>query len=541
MTFEDPLDSSDEKEGFGKSANPSGGHIPAVYLSAPRQLSENHPLDLLLRLFMLDRYGALTETRSARFELRLSAWLLLIVMLYEGCAWFLFLNFLISSRPYRFTRFSWLAVGGALLIASAVFVLERGIMVSDLESESRWTRIARGGTRLVMICASAIIATLALELVGFKSTLDQMEVRQNIVETIQAATESLIEREDTYADRFRRLVEGDGRVASKTVDSGVTELGVSVVTAADGAARARQRISSLESSLTKMQNELPDARSKRDDAEKAFIRARERREDAEQIKVLGEIYATRQREFSRVDSSIRQLSQDSIPDAKDDFAKACQEFIKRSLQLRSATDAQTPPSADCPQVTSETAAVSSATSLSAGDLDLRRKAYADWIHRLIGLRTYEQVDVLKGLPDWMRPNSADRTGDELLLMINDLIDGTGSPILPISHNGKNFEEEQISPDERLFDIQKQYNAAIADIRNRNALEAQRMRFLARLKLFGLRLVGLLIPVVALLYKYTSGSSLRDYFSEPLQAAQGHPEALAAVNARFRSRFNTAGD
>jgi hypothetical protein len=179
-----------------------------LYLAGERWGRSYHPLDLLARVMMLPVYGSSGLTQRTRYEIRIAALMLSIVACFELTAWsFVFHQF--SSGSLRDTA---LVAGAAILVSLGMTMLERSILVTDLDVNGwdyakAWMKIL---SRVAIIFYVAFrITSQPVELFAFHSSIEQRmfqeDVRRNLAAAATATIANLQElqsRVDLLAKRF---------------------------------------------------------------------------------------------------------------------------------------------------------------------------------------------------------------------------------------------------------------------------------------------------------------------------------------------------
>lgn len=515
---------------------------PTVYLSGARGEWSLHPGDILVRTFMLHTHGYDAATGSVRYELRMCAWLLFVVTLFEWCAWFLVLNTLAHSRAAEFSGFeSWLALAGAALIASAVFVLERAIMVSDIDGEG-WKKWIRVTSRVLLIFASAFITMLPVELIGFRTTLDKALFRENLRETTASATvQTLAEIKKLRQDLTSLASDGstsDGEnQETASIPGQLSKIKAIVIAKTLDAEQANRRVMDLEGRLQSIKSDLGPARRDFNTAASRLRDSERRGVPDETLKELRNAEEVARRRVFILESTEKQL-QDSKPKREQERLDACKAFYAAADQLARAEGTVSPVPASCgsasggPKANEESGGQDNSIEKK---IERRRTEYIEWTRRLPNFRSMHDIHDLPKegpdkLPEWMKFGSDQRSADELLYMIKDMDFETVPPMPVVFYDGKNLADAKFK-DPYVTEVQKGYVDVSKTILEQDREEAHRMHWVAVFKTFSFILMAVMIPMVALIYKMTSGKDLRAYFSARHQAMRGHPQALEAETAR----------
>jgi hypothetical protein len=496
-------------------ANPS----PSVYLAGGFLEWSWNPLDILFRIFMLPVYGTTALVRRSLFELRIASLLLLLVFCFDWVAWFMVFNHL--AHPNGLVLHgagSWFALSAALMIAVAMVMLERSIMVSDTEDKTARSRFRkRAWARFGIIVLSAFITSQSVELIAFKGAIDarifQEDIRRNMVEAA-----------DRYAERhhqdYERLSTANtdpnakpdalassapaplpaSAEAPPAADSGssgqplpgslpASTIRDQVVQFAIDEGVARNKKTEIDEQIKKKLRDQPALETQKTraqttlhDAQNTLRTMSERGLTPEQLQPYNESVQTAQRALGNVQGQIKALQHEIA-----------------ALQAQS----------------SQLGDKIVGTHVHSGILEEKAKTFEDFqknyrafMSELKKARKSEDIPAV-GEFSFVQREYLDV---EKLGIIFDLMTGH-PPRWP-----------EFAADSRILTNDVDIKG-MKELEARNAAENGHLKWINWVKYLSFMLIALLIPGVALIYKTTATEDLVAYFSNGYQAARMHPEAL----------------
>ncbi|HXA84446.1 MAG TPA: hypothetical protein VNZ47_05185 [Candidatus Dormibacteraeota bacterium] len=484
---------------------------PSLYLSGGSLEWSWNPLDIVSTLFMLPVYGSSALVRRTLYELRIAAWLLLLVFFFDWAAWFMVFNHLAHPNGLTFQGYgSMFALGAALMIATAMVMLERSIMVSDTQNVGgKGSFHLRVAARFAIILISAFITSQPVELVAFKSSIDerifQEDIRRNMVE----AADRLADRRTQDYERLSNITVDSN--ASKTPNADVdpsssfsdSDSAQQVPSTSAGKQTIRDQVDQIQ-----INQKIAEERKKRIEQQVREKHAAKSPLEAQRSTAEKNLAAARETERTAM---ARGATPDELKSPSEDVRRAQTELSRVKSKIDALTSEISRLQTKSSFLADQSVGLSKQAEIigtKAQDFETFQKDYRTFVAELKKARAAKDIPPVGEFSFVQR-----EYGDvEKLGIIIDLM--TGRP----PHWPEFAVDTRVLMNNDNIQTMKELDA-------RNAQENHHLLWITRVKYLSFLLIAILIPGVALIYKITATGDLTSYFSSSYQAARLLPEAL----------------
>jgi hypothetical protein len=181
---------------------PAAAEPVNVYLVAPPRGGLNViPLGWLAQLFGLDTAGDSMLTRRAALGMRNAAVVMLVVYIFDFCAWLLFFNSVFHSQDdvLKGDELTLLAGVFALLLSTATIIYERDFFCHDPD-ETRRRRAGALIIRLTVIAVTALATASTVDILLFRGPIRERIHQESVLSTLTAQWHKIEEQQKIAAD-----------------------------------------------------------------------------------------------------------------------------------------------------------------------------------------------------------------------------------------------------------------------------------------------------------------------------------------------------
>jgi len=427
----------------------------------------------------LDIYGEENLTRAARADMCAAALILTSIFLFDLATWWL-LAYFISSRgsleEFDLGRAS-LSVFFAGLLALALLLYERGIMISDTETLG-WKRLAvPTAARLLIIAGAAYATAQPVEIVTFWQPIQERAFEEQLREDLASRYKKLDEI------RHRQGEPGGGAVEVTAVNKEIDRVERKVI-----AMNAQRR--DLASQVSVQQGAVDHAQQELNRAQVAAENAKTQAEDSKNQTV--ETQST--------------LAERRVAEAQRKLANQRAQLARKRADLR--------------QIES--------------DLQIEEQKEGDEKKKEVAAQQHLNADIemdqLRGLTRRLRNRDADLplrdyTFLEKLRVIDDYRYGR-PPRWPGASDKIELKTESGNLESMRSFLQRELGFADPPQADRSA-----DMWNANRTYYGVFLVASVIPLMSLLFKISMPLPLRLYYSSKWQGTLGHAEAMDIESGR----------
>jgi hypothetical protein len=181
---------------------PAAAEPVNIYLVAPPRGGLNViPLGWLAQLFGLDTAGDSMLTRRAALGMRNAAVVMLVVYIFDFCAWLLFFNSVFHSQDDVLKRDELTILAGvfALLLSTATIIYERDFFCHDPD-ETFGRRGWALAIRLTVIAVTAVATASTVDILLFRGPIRERIHQESVLSTLTAQWHKIEEQRKIASD-----------------------------------------------------------------------------------------------------------------------------------------------------------------------------------------------------------------------------------------------------------------------------------------------------------------------------------------------------
>jgi hypothetical protein len=441
------------------------------------RLRRRHAIDRLVRL---DIWGHTLLGERVASEMAAAYLILSAVFVFEVSAWTLLFNYVFHKASFVVDRWTLVALGLGLLWGSGIFVIDKGLITTDLRQPgySKWWGF---GARMVLIGASALLTAQPIEQLVFNPLIEERLKDELLRVEAVAQVEQLKAAKEEFAVQAGQLPE------ERIPDAVMLTLDVAKKTRS----AAREELGLAQSDVKQKQKDLRAAEARRD----RFL------SELNQLKrnpMAQERVAAVQQWYERQVAQVR-VARTDLARAQDREARAKVKSETAQLEYEAELGAYNHARNEAKEAIATGAEQSRTRAM---DMErfvdaLRRANYGDLV-------TTPSGEVLQ----WRRADLIER-----------------SMVLDQLKNGK-------PPRWPAVDAQRKKEAIELmglPVSDTDAPDAGRSIFWPWLSLL---LIASAIPSLAIFFKFTMSEEMKNYYSVECQRRAGNPEAVLQQRVQF---------